>query len=223
MQRDRDDQQQEDSGVGDRAEDDAIEQRRNGQHQQKRENDAKRHRQIVGDGQSSGADRQRRQREIKAERARQGPPAAQPSQGGRLDQGRERREPEHQAGRAGQTLLVERRQGQSRERRDVAEGHKDHARHGKDQHEADRHQNVDGAVGDPVDGENRRDVERHRPVIARSEATKQPRGRLMWPLGCFAALAMTWRPGIAPSKITARTARRRSPAGPARGSRSSVP
>src|SRR5271170_3687290 len=109
MQRDRDDQQQEDSGVGDRAEDDAIEQRRNGQDQQKRENDAYRHRQIVGDGQTGGAYRQRRQREIKAERTRQGPPAAQPSQRGRLDQGGERREPEHQAGRAGQTLLLERR------------------------------------------------------------------------------------------------------------------
>ena len=28
-------------------------------------------------------------------------------------------------------------------------------------------------------------------VIARSEATKQPSGRVTQPLGCFAALAMT--------------------------------
>jgi hypothetical protein len=54
--------------------------------------------------------------------------------------------------------IGERERGESR---DIAEGNKDDARDGKDEDEAERDQDIDGAGGDAIYGEYRGDLLNH--------------------------------------------------------------
>ena len=158
MQRHGHGEQQQDRGVGDRPEHDAVEQWGDRQHQRQRQHDPDRHRQGRSRREPDRRGRQQRQDEIEQQRARQPMECAVPRESGRLDRRRQDREHRHQADRPRSASCFQRGESERREGGDIAERHEDHARHGEDQHQAEADQDIDGPAGDAVHRQDRRDL-----------------------------------------------------------------
>ena len=161
MQRQRDDQQHQHRGVRRGPERDAVEQRRDRQHQRYRQHDLHR----VGQGMRGGEPGQRagdqRQQAIEQQRSRNPRSFAGTDMPGHIDDGCDGGQDRDHPDRAGRPAQFERGDREHAERGDVAERHEHHAGDRKDQHEAEPRQQIDRSVGDAIEQQNDGDFSRH--------------------------------------------------------------
>ncbi len=163
MERDGDDQQHEHRRVGDRAKGDAIEERRDRQHESQRQRDLGRHREGSPGERPDGDRRERREPEIEQRRTRQSAHLAPAQQRDGLEQHGQHGEHEDEPDGAGAVARLDRRDRHRRVGDEIAERHEDDPRDHEDQHGAERNQYVDRPVGDPVLRQQERDFNRHLP------------------------------------------------------------
>ena len=161
MHGDGDDQEHQHRGVGERPERDAVEQGGYRQHDRAGERDAEPHRQLVPGRQPDQERRYDRQQAVKHHRLGEAPRLAVTNERVGFRRRRHRGEDEHQPHRAGQLLHLQRGKRERGVADHVAERHEDDARDQEDQDDPEADQDVDGAGGDAVLNQKKRDFRRH--------------------------------------------------------------
>ena len=171
---DRDDQQHQHRGLGDRLIDDAVHHRPERHHDQHGEQDLHREAELGQRQQAQECDHRERVADIDREHARQlarlpGPQRPEPIEGGDGDAGAEQ-----QPGRGGEDVVTDHREGERAIGDELSLRNEDHPGDGEHEHEREREQRIDGAVGDAVLAEDQCNLKIHgrepprAPVMRRS-------------------------------------------------------